>query len=352
MRLSLLFVLLAAAVSCLAAEPAADRAWAEFEKIRDASMPANATKAEKNAWWDRKVADLERLGAAFLDTYPQDPRRWAVAVHLREVRPWPVPDTVPPAFNARVRQLAAEAVDRSDVPTEIRGTASVLLIDEEAARCGESPTAAQLLAIQRRLDDHVARFGANPELRLIQLRTLERLEGLDPAAAGEIVERLAASPHALLREVATRRQFLRLIGRAPFELRFIALDGREVDFQQLRGKVVLLDFWATWCQPCVVELPRLKQLRDEHGAAGLEIVGVSLDRPGTRGKLETFIRQHGLTWPQHFLLNGEGRNELAERFAITSIPAVFLFDRTGRLAVANVPPERLDAEVGRLLRGD
>lgn len=349
MRRPLLIALFAAAAACLAAEPAADRAWTEFEQVRNVPMPAGATKAEKNAWWERKVEDLQRLGTAFLDTYPQDARRWAVAVYLREFRPWPDPAAAAPPFDARLHQLIVEAVERTDVPMDVREKASLLLLDEETIRSGDSPTAAQLLAIQRRLDEHVSRFGANQEARLIQLRALERLESLDPAAAGAIVERLAVSPHALLREVATRRQFLRLIGQAPFELRFIALDGREVDFAQLRGKVVLLDFWATWCQPCLVELPHLRQLRDTHAAAGLEIVGVSLDRVGTRAKLEAFVRQHGLTWPQHFLLNAEGRNELAERFAITSIPSVFLFDRTGRLAAANVPPERLDAEIGRLL---
>lgn len=352
MRSSLLFVALVAAALGRAEQPSADQQWTEFERVYATAMPAGATKAEKNAWWERKVRDLQRLGTAFLDAHPDDPRRWAVAVHLREVRPWPDPAVAPSLLDLRLRELTVAAVTRTDVAPEVRAAASLLLIDEEIVRSGENPTVAQLLGIQRRLDEHVSRFGAGPEVRMIQLRTLERLERLDPAAAGAIVERLAASPHALLREVATRRQFLRLVGQTPFDLRFIALDGREVDFARLRGKVVLLDFWATWCQPCIVELPRLRQLRDAHAAGGLEIVGVSLDRPGSRAKLEAFVRQNDLTWPQHFLLNDEGRNELAERFAVTSIPAVFLFDRTGRLAVANVPSEKLDAEVDRLLRAD
>jgi len=352
MRLTFLLVALVAATLGRAEQPSADQLWAEFERVRAVAMPTGATKAEKNAWWERKVRDLQRLGTAFLDAYPDDPRRWAVAVHVREVRPWPDPAVAPPLLDLRLRELTAAAVNRADIAADVRETASLLLIDEEIIRSGEDAGVAPLLEIQRRLDEHVGRFGAGQGVRLIQLRTLERLERLDPAAAGAIVERLATSPHTLLREVATRRQFLRLVGQTPIDLRFIALDGREVDFARLRGKVVLLDFWATWCQPCVVELPRLRQLRDAHAAAGLEIVGVSLDRPGSRAKLEAFVRQNDLTWPQHFLLNNEGRNELAERFAVTSIPAVFLFDRTGRLAVANVPSEKLNAEIDRLLRSD
>lgn len=351
MHRSLLFTLVIAAARCWAGEPAADQTWDEFERVRAIAMPTAATKAEKNAWWDRKVSDLNRLGTNFLKAHPDDPRRWEVAVHLRQVRPWPDPAAVPPPLDVRLHELTAEALGRTELPAALRSEASLLLIDEEVVRCGESPTSAQLLAIQWRLDRHVVQFGAGPEVHQMQLRALEHLENVDPAAAGAIVERLAASPYAELREVATRRQFLRLIGQTAFDLRFIALDGREVDFARLRGKVVLLDFWATWCQPCVVELPHLRQLRDKH-AAGLEIIGVSLDRAGSQAKLEDFIRRNDLTWPQHFLLNDKGRNELAERFAITSIPAVFLFDRAGRLAVANVTPERLDAEVGRLLRMD
>lgn len=350
MRLLLLSLVAACCVGAADASPAADQAWSEFEQIRATVIPVDATKDEKNARWKTKVENLRRVGAAFLDDYPDDPRRWAVAVHLRENLPWPDPQSPLSAFDARLRDLTVAAVEQSELPGEIREQASLLTIEDEMVCAGLSGTRERWLAIQPLLDAHQQRFGVSPWMKLTQMRYLERLETLAPEAAQAIVERLAASPHVELRSVASVRRFLGGLRTGPMELRFSALDGREVDFEKLRGKVVLLYFWATWCQPCVVELPALLDLYRRHAAGGFEIVGVSLDRPGAREKLTAFVRQHEVPWPQHFELEPGGRNTLAEKFGINAIPTKFLFDRSGRLAVPSLRGDGLAVEVERLLQ--
>lgn len=347
-----LLLSLAATVCTHAASPAAsaDRAWSEFEQVRETNVPAEATKDEKNAWWKAKVENLRRMGTAFLADHPDDPRRWAVAVHLRENLPWPDPHLPLPAFDALLRELTAAAIERQDLPSEIRERASLLTIEEEMVRAGLADTREQWLAIQALLDAHQQRFGANPWLKLTQMRCLERLEAVAPETVQAVVDRLAESPHAELRSVATVRSFLGGLRTTPLELRFTALDGRAVDFAQLRGKVVLLYFWATWCQPCVAELPALLELYRRHVASGFEIVGVSFDRPGSGDKVTAFLRDRGVPWPQHFDLEPNGRNRLAEPFGINAIPAKFLFDRSGRLATAIRRGDGLEAEVERLLQ--
>jgi thiol-disulfide isomerase/thioredoxin len=114
----------------------------------------------------------------------------------------------------------------------------------------------------------------------------------------------------------------------PLELKFTALDGRAVDLAALRGKVVLLDFWATWCVPCIVELPKVKAAYERLHADGFEIVGVSLDQE--KETLTRFLEREKMPWPQYF--DGKGwENQLTLRFGITSIPAMWLVDRKGMI---------------------
>ncbi len=132
---------------------------------------------------------------------------------------------------------------------------------------------------------------------------------------------------------------------APLELKFKAMDGRAVDLAALRGKVVLVSFWASWCAPCRKELPILKALHEAHREAGLELVGISLDK--RKEELRYLLEKEGVTWPQHF--DGRGlENELAARFALEEIPALWLVDRKGILRDREAE-EGLEAKVARLL---
>lgn len=130
------------------------------------------------------------------------------------------------------------------------------------------------------------------------------------------------------------------------DLKFTAVDGREVDLASLRGKVVLIDFWATWCGPCVRELPNVLKAYEKLHSKGFEIVGISLD--SDKSKLEAFVKDKGMPWPQFF--DGKGwKNELSTRFDIHAIPAMWLVDKDGRLASTTVRG-RLEAEVEKYLK--
>ena len=120
----------------------------------------------------------------------------------------------------------------------------------------------------------------------------------------------------------------------PFELEFSeAIKGETVSIKGLKGKVVVIDFWATWCGPCVAEMPKMKTLYAEYKPKGVEFIGVSLDQPKETGgldKLKKFVADKEIGWPQYY--QGMGwLSELSMWWGINSIPCVFIVDADGNL---------------------
>jgi thiol-disulfide isomerase/thioredoxin len=131
----------------------------------------------------------------------------------------------------------------------------------------------------------------------------------------------------------------------PLDIQFMALDGREVDLNKMRGKVVLVDFWATWCSPCVEEIPHVKEAYAKYHSKGFEVVGISFD--AEKQALTHFIQVHDIAWPQYF----DGKvwdNKFGQEFAIDAIPAMWLVDKNGNLQSENARAD-LQGEVEKLL---
>lgn len=158
---------------------------------------------------------------------------------------------------------------------------------------------------------------------------------LDPAQARrlQLVAELAeSSPRRLL------GQSLDLDGRR--------LDGEEFSIRALRGKVVLVCFWATWCQPSLRALPKITAVAERHRDA-LATVGVSCDH--SRAALTKFLLDHpAIDWPQLFDERRSGWHELAFVNGVRTIPSVFLIDRDGRVRDVDALDD-LDAAVQRLI---
>jgi thiol-disulfide isomerase/thioredoxin len=116
------------------------------------------------------------------------------------------------------------------------------------------------------------------------------------------------------------------------------LAGQPLSLASRKGKVVLVDFWATWCGPCRMELPNVLEVYGKYHAAGFEIIGISLD--DDRARLESFIKDKNMTWPQYF--DGlKWKNKLAGKYGVNGIPATFLIDGEGKLIGKNLQDEEL-----------
>jgi len=122
--------------------------------------------------------------------------------------------------------------------------------------------------------------------------------------------------------------------------------GNPLSVSKYEDKIVLVDFWATWCVPCVAELPNIKKAYNKHHGNGFEVIGISLDQD--EQKLKSFLKAKEIPWVQYF--DGKGwQNKLAAKYGIDSVPATFLLDRQGRIIGQDLRGEALEEALTKAL---
>ena len=164
------------------------------------------------------------------------------------------------------------------------------------------------------------------------------------SARGQIVDQVLASIEQ--QAVAKKVQGLLSVGAKFPDFKEQDVEGKPLSVARFKGKVVLVDFWATWCGPCVAELPNVLATYKKYHGKGFEIIGISLDKD--KEALTTFTKGKEMTWPQYF--DGKGwQNKLAGQYGITSIPATFLLDGQGKIVAKNLRGDALEQEVAKLI---
>ena len=157
---------------------------------------------------------------------------------------------------------------------------------------------------------------------------------------------LRTSPQGLLMQAQLTRLQRTALGALAPDFSLPDPDGKLVKLSELRGQYVLLDFWASWCQPCRAENPRLAQAYAAYKGKNFNVVSISLDNQ--RAAWLTAIQADKLTWPQASDLKGFNAG-VAQQYTIASIPQNFLLDPQGHIVAKNLSGEALLRKLGQVL---
>ena len=237
-----------------------------------------------------------------------------------------------PALAARAVAIAS-AILASDAPAgmKVSAEARMLLLKIKPV----TPSAIQPAAeTEKSIRQFVKRYAGSAdaaEPSLVMGLTLAGLAEL-PDLADELAEAIVKSyPQS---STARRLREVRSWRGKPFRAELTRLDGSKLSLPgDLSGKVVVLDFWASWCVPCVNEVPHMKQLYAKYKPKGVEFVGISLDRPGWKAELRGFVQAQKMNWV-HTYSGKFWDDPTARAYGVRSIPRMWVLGRDGRVASA------------------
>ena len=182
---------------------------------------------------------------------------------------------------------------------------------------------------------------------MLQIALAREFSGKDDEAKqwySRITKDFATSDLAKKAAGAVRR--LDSVGKT-IQLSGRTVEGRSLNTSSYKGRVLLIHYWATWCEPCKKELTTLKNMQAKYSKRGFSLVGVSLDND--KKSLSGYLRSARLSWPQLYE-DGGLDSRLANELGILTLPAMMLVDKQGKVISRSMHAAELDAELGKILR--
>ncbi len=331
----------------------ADVAWEEVEKLLEAPPAPEAWQTkeptpEETAAFEKKLgvdaAAAAAKARAFYEKYPDHSKAGEAKEH--EIDLLNVATQLGQTnLMARLEQLESAKLAQTNLAASDRLELRIKQIQRSVKLSDDSDITNSVSVMDRGVRTLQKEFPDRPEPLALLLSVAEGwIVAGQVEKARPILKELGAinEPEELKEAVRQLAERLDRIGK-PVELAVTTLDGKRVDLKSLQGKVVMLQFWATWSASSVNQLAAIKAAYEQYHDKGFEIIGLSLDRE--RPALEQVLADQKIAWPQSF--EGEA-SELPEKFKITTLPTLWLIDRQGNLRDINAR-NGLAARIGHLL---
>lgn len=345
-RILLLAALLGTSLPLARAAEGEPAAWESLQdeaaKVTD-GLPEDEA-AGKKLLGERLAVQGKRF-EAFLADFPNSTNRWEARMALMQITNSIAELEGKEPELAGMRSELQSIADDTKAPENVRADAGLVLLQLSSADFDRERTEAAARGLSDAINKFLQTHPDDARAPVLRLTEAQALEIFDPARAHKLYEEAAKNEDPEISDAAKAGLDLMGMRQKPLELSYTAVDGRKVDMADLKGKVVLVDFWATWCPPCVEEAPKVAAAYEKFKDQGFEVVGISLDED--KEALEKFVKENKMPWPQFF--DGKGwENSLATRFKIKSVPTMWLFGRDGKLVDAS-PREQLDKAVADAL---
>ena len=295
----------------------------------------------------RKIGRLDDLAAEFRRRFPDHPLRWKVLLCEALNLPFRVEAGFAVPAGQTARGMLEQILAAPDATKAVKSEASAHRLMLAADDVGGKKAA--LEDWEKWLEQHWKDFPEAGDNAAIEELHIALVQELAPPRLDVLLDALVKNANPEIVEMAKGRQAavraMAELKSKPLDLKFTAMDGTEFDLGKLRGKVVLVDFWATWCGPCMAEMPDVVSTFQKLHAKGFEIVGISLDED--EAALKRVLKSKKIAWPQFF--DGRGwENEVARRFNIDGLPTMWLINKDGMIVDTEVSGH-VEEKVAKLL---
>jgi thiol-disulfide isomerase/thioredoxin len=301
------------------------------QTFRPKQQPTNGEEAV--AMQAAQMLEVMKFGEGLEAKYPKAPNLYEVQRRMLIAADFIVRYKPDAGAKARRQEISGRIL-ASGAPAEAKVTPDYFVTIEKLIPAGGEVAKDAQQQIQAFLDRYAKTDAAAVALvRASQLAQKAKLSALETELLDKLEKDYSQDPQ-IQKYLKQKGRGTKYVGKR-FQADLTLTDGKKLKLpDDLLGKVVVIDFWATWCPPCVRELPHMKKVYAQYKDKGVTFVGVSLDKPDQKQHLIDFVTKNEMPWPQSY--SGKyWQDPTAKQYGVNAIPSIWVIGKDGNVVSDN-----------------